>query len=86
MMPEMDGWELCRILRRNEEKEIRDTGILVLTARAMEEDRIYGLRIGADDYLTKPFSVGELTARVDKLVARRRDRDRRAASLSQDPN
>ena len=41
--------------------------ILMLTARAMEEDRVYGLQIGADDYLTKPFSVNELILRVEKL-------------------
>ena len=60
MMPDLDGWELCRLVRRSQTKEIKDMGILMLTARAMPEDRVYGLEIGADDYLTKPFSLNEL--------------------------
>ena len=68
MMPELDGWELCRLVRRSQTKEINDMGILMLTARAMPEDRVYGLEIGADDYLTKPFSLSELILRVEKLA------------------
>ena len=72
MMPDLDGWELCRMIRRNEGEEIRGIGILMLTARAMPEDRVYGLEIGADDYLTKPFSLNELILRVEKLLERKR--------------
>jgi signal transduction histidine kinase/predicted metal-dependent phosphoesterase TrpH len=72
MMPELDGWELCRLVRRSQTKEINDMGILMLTARAMPEDRIYGLEIGADDYLTKPFSLNELILRVEKLAEKRK--------------
>jgi signal transduction histidine kinase/predicted metal-dependent phosphoesterase TrpH len=72
MMPDLDGWELCRLVRRSQTKEINDIGILMLSARAMPEDRVYGLEIGADDYLTKPFSLGELILRVEKLAGKRK--------------
>jgi len=72
MMPDLDGWELCRLVRRSQTKEINEMGVLMLTARAMPEDRVYGLEIGADDYLTKPFSLGELMLRVEKLAGKRK--------------
>ena len=72
MMPDLDGWELCRLVRRSQTKEINDMGILMLSARAMPEDRVYGLEIGADDYLTKPFSLSELVLRVEKLARKRK--------------
>jgi signal transduction histidine kinase/predicted metal-dependent phosphoesterase TrpH len=72
MMPDLDGWELCRLVRRSQAKEINEMGILMLTARAMPEDRVYGLEIGADDYLTKPFSLSELILRVEKLAGKRK--------------
>lgn len=65
MLPGIDGLEVCRILRR----EMR-TPILMLTARAEEIDRVLGLELGADDYLTKPFSLRELLARVKALLRR----------------
>jgi len=72
MMPELDGWELCRIIRQNDNEPIKGMSILMLSARAMPEDRIHGLEIGADDYLTKPFSVNELILRVRKLMEKRK--------------
>jgi DNA-binding response OmpR family regulator len=65
MLPGIDGLEVCRILR----KEMQ-TPILMLTARAEEIDRVLGLELGADDYLTKPFSLRELMARVKALLRR----------------
>jgi DNA-binding response OmpR family regulator len=65
MLPGMDGFEVCRILR----KEI-STPILMLTARDDEIDRVVGLEVGADDYLTKPFSMRELLARVKAMLRR----------------
>ena len=65
MMPEMDGWEFMRHLRRE-----RDTPVIMLTARVDENDRIAGLEMGADDYLTKPFSPRELMARVRAVLRR----------------
>lgn len=72
MLPGMNGMELCRRLRR--EKQTRKTPIIMLTAKTSETDRIAGLDVGADDYLTKPFSVRELLARV-RAVLRRVDDD-----------
>jgi DNA-binding response OmpR family regulator len=59
MLPDIDGFEVCRILRRE-----MNVPILMLTARADEVDKVVGLEVGADDYLTKPFSMRELLARV----------------------
>jgi DNA-binding response OmpR family regulator len=68
MLPEVSGYEICRKLR----DEGRDTPILMLTARGEEADRVLGLDLGADDYVTKPFSIRELLARVRALVRRHR--------------
>src|SRR5919112_3613749 len=70
MLPGMSGQELCRRLRR--ERATRRTPIIMLTARAGEADRVAGLDLGAEDYITKPFSVKELMARV-RAVLRRAD-------------
>jgi len=68
MLPGMDGAELCRRLRR--EPQTRRTPIIMLTARTGEADRVMGLDLGADDYITKPFSVRELLARVRAVLRR----------------
>jgi DNA-binding response OmpR family regulator len=65
MLPEMDGLTVCRVLRQTSQ-----TPILILTARTGEMDKIVGLENGADDYLTKPFSLGELQARIRALLRR----------------
>jgi two-component system alkaline phosphatase synthesis response regulator PhoP len=66
MLPRLDGLTVCRRLR---ERHL-DTPILMLTARNLEQDKVAGLRIGADDYLTKPFSVAELLARTEAILRR----------------
>lgn len=68
MMPQPDGLEVCRRLRA--ESRWRHIPIIMLTARSDEVDKILGLELGADDYLTKPFSVKELAARVKALIRR----------------
>lgn len=68
MLPRLDGFSVCRMLRKES-----TIPILMLTARQDEVDRIAGLELGADDYLTKPFSVGELLARI-RAILRRSDR------------
>ena len=68
MLPRLDGFSVCRMLRKES-----SIPILMLTARQDEVDRIAGLELGADDYLTKPFSVGELLARI-RAILRRSDR------------
>jgi DNA-binding response OmpR family regulator len=65
MLPGFDGFEVCRRVRRD-----RITPILMLTAKATELDKVLGLELGADDYLTKPFSMRELQARVGALLRR----------------
>lgn len=68
MLPEVDGLEVCKILRRD--PNTAAIPILMLTARAAEMDRVLGLELGADDYVTKPFSPRELVLRIKKLLAR----------------
>ena len=66
MVPEIDGFEVCRRIRANN----KQMGIIMLTARTQEMDKVTGLMTGADDYVTKPFSPAELTARIDALYRR----------------
>ncbi|MBI2369981.1 MAG: response regulator transcription factor [Deltaproteobacteria bacterium] len=66
MMPEMSGWDVCRALRQ---KGV-DVPVIMLTARGEEVDRVLGLELGADDYVTKPFSLRELLARVRAVLRR----------------
>jgi len=84
MLPRLDGFEICRILRQE-----TSVPILMLTARTEEVDKVVGLEVGADDYLTKPFSMRELVARVKALLRRvrlvreeMREQAREAASQS----
>ena len=66
MLPDMDGFEVCRRIRAGNTK----IGIIMLTARSQEMDKVTGFMTGADDYVTKPFSPSELTARIDALYRR----------------
>ena len=70
MLPHVSGIEICRQLRRK--PETRDLPVIMLTARGEEADRIRGLQVGADDYVTKPFSPNELIARVRAVLRRTR--------------
>jgi DNA-binding response OmpR family regulator len=65
MMPQMDGWETCQRIR-----EMSTVPIIMLTARGQETDRVMGLKLGADDYICKPFSLKELEARVEAILRR----------------
>lgn len=65
MLPKLDGFQVCQLLRRE-----TDTPIIMLTAKGEETDRVVGLELGADDYVTKPFSMRELLARVRALLRR----------------
>ena len=69
MLPDMNGYQVCEQIRRQK----INTPIIMLTAKAQDYDKIRGLEVGADDYLTKPFSVGELLARVMALLRRSLD-------------
>ena len=70
MLPEIDGMELCKLIKSDPEQAVRRLPVVMLTARSEEIDKVLGLELGADDYITKPFSTRELVARV-KAVLRR---------------
>lgn len=78
MMPGMDGWEVCNRIR-----ELADTPIILLTAKKSEVDKLRGFRLGVDDYVTKPFSLAELTARIGAVLTRAAPRIEMDASLIQ---
>jgi DNA-binding response OmpR family regulator len=84
MLPKLNGYELCRAVRAR----ALDVPIVMLTARGQEEDIVLGLNSGADDYVTKPFSIRELTARVNAFLRRRnsaRENVRRFGDFVLDP-
>jgi two-component system alkaline phosphatase synthesis response regulator PhoP len=68
MVPEMNGWEVCRRLKQD--AELRGTPVIIVTGRAEEGDKVLGFEMGADDYVTKPFSPRELVARVRAVMRR----------------
>jgi two-component system OmpR family response regulator/two-component system alkaline phosphatase synthesis response regulator PhoP len=80
MLPQLDGVTVCRAIRRDSPNA--DTPILMLTARREESDKVLGLDSGADDYLTKPFGIRELMARVRALLRRGHARQARAADAT----
>ena len=65
MMPVMDGWQVCQAIRAN-----HDTPVIMLTAKSETDDKIAGLRAGADDYITKPFEMREVLARIEAVLRR----------------
>jgi DNA-binding response OmpR family regulator len=65
-LPKIDGFEVCRRLNRDQSL----TGIIILTARTQKDDKVQGLRLGADDYITKPFALDELLARIHAVLRR----------------
>ena len=75
MLPQMDGFEVCRRVR-----EVSDTPIIMLTAREEETDKVTGLELGADDYMTKPFSHAELLMRIKANIRRYHGEMRSGAS------
>ena len=79
MLPEVDGLEVCKILRRD--PNTAAIPIIMLTARAAEMDRVLGLELGADDYVTKPFSPRELLLRIKKLLVRAQSSEDTSAEL-----
>ena len=81
MLPGLDGLEICKAIRSNK----KPTPILMLTARSEELDKVLGLELGADDYLTKPFSVRELIARIKALFRRMEMESNRSSAQAQQP-
>jgi two-component system phosphate regulon response regulator PhoB len=82
MLPDMPGTEVCRRMRQD--PRLQDLGVLMLTARSGEDDRVEGFEVGADDYVTKPYSPREVVLRVRALA--RRIGERRAAKSSAEPS
>lgn len=78
MLPEIDGFDICKEIRKD--KDIEKISIIMLTAKGEEFDKILGLELGADDYITKPFSIRELMARI-KAVLRRNKKDDKSRIL-----
>lgn len=68
MLPDIDGLQICKMIRLNE--DTRDIPVIMITAKSEEDDKIKGLTIGADDYITKPFSLKELEARIQTVLRR----------------
>ncbi len=81
MMPEMDGWETCRRLR-----ELSDVPVIMLTAKVNEDDVVRGFRLGADDYVKKPFSLQELEERIRAVLKRSSGNDKEANTIYDDGN
>ena len=81
MLPGIDGFEVCRRIRAGNSR----IGIIMLTARSQEMDKVTGLMTGADDYVTKPFSPAELTARVDALMRRSGPAEETPDAIRRDP-
>jgi DNA-binding response OmpR family regulator len=82
-LPRVDGLEVCRRLRASADGRLRTVPVLLCSARGDEVDRVVGLEVGADDYVTKPFSVRELLARVKALLGRARRAAERAAGRAE---
>jgi DNA-binding response OmpR family regulator len=80
-LPGLSGYEICRTLQRD--PQTRDISIVMLTARASESDKVLGLELGADDYITKPFGIRELVARV-RSVMRRSEADNKPVEVFDD--
>jgi two-component system alkaline phosphatase synthesis response regulator PhoP len=78
MLPKMNGLDVCKAIRRN--PETANLPIIMLTAKGEEIDKIIGLEIGADDYITKPFSVKELIARVRSILRRMQDVEKKTGN------
>ncbi|MDZ4406733.1 response regulator transcription factor [Bacillus cereus] len=81
MLPGIDGFRVCKKIRKNNE----NIGIIILTARVQEKDQVYGLTIGADDYIKKPFSILELVARVQSLLRRIKENKKDMKSIHSGP-
>ena len=79
MLPEIDGLEVCKLLRRD--PATAGIPIIMLTAKATEIDRVLGLELGADDYITKPFSPRELVLRIRKILQRREAKDEKQETM-----
>jgi two-component system, sensor histidine kinase and response regulator len=81
MLPGMDGWQICRIVRNHEREDISEIPIIMLTALGSAKEKLKGIEMGADDYIPKPFSVKEVLLKVDRLIAREMKKRRLGAAV-----
>jgi signal transduction histidine kinase len=81
LLPDLDGWEVCRLLRRHHDRELASTPVVMLTALDSLDDRLRGLELGADAYLSKPYALREVMLRVRQLLAKRRERSALMAEM-----
>jgi DNA-binding response OmpR family regulator len=72
-LPELDGWEVCRLVRKIPDHRLASTPIMMLSALATNQDRDQGLRLGANDYITKPYSLKEIVLRANNLINRHKN-------------
>lgn len=72
MLPELDGWEVCRLIRKIPDRSLAGTPIIMLSALHATENRAHGLKLGANDYIPKPYSLKEIFQRSLKLIAQHR--------------
>ena len=70
LLPGVDGWQICKIVRNHEQEGISEIPIIMLTALGSNEDKLKGIEIGADDYIPKPFSIKEVMCKVDRLMGK----------------
>lgn len=82
LLPDLDGWEICRLIRGHHDAGLAATPIIMLTALGSLDDRLRGLELGADAYLAKPYSVKEVTLQARNLLDRRRERQRLADGMA----
>ena len=68
MLPDLNGWDICKLIRSHEDEEISETPIIMLTALGSPEDKIRGLELGADDYIPKPFVIKEVLLKVGRMI------------------
>ena len=84
MLPDLNGWEICRLIREHDDIDVASTPIVMLTALGSESDRERGTKLGADAYLTKPYSLKELVSLAETIISNHRSRFRvRTQSLSE---
>jgi len=83
MLPDIDGWEICRMVRSHPEAEIAEVPIIMLTAMGTQKDRVRGIELGADIYLSKPYSIKEVLLYSRQLIDRRRKEHRLERELNQ---
>jgi DNA-binding response OmpR family regulator len=85
-LPELDGWEVCRLVRKIPDNDLASTPIMMLSALATNRDRDQGLKLGADDYITKPYSLKEIVLKANNLIDRHQANNKKERSPTSPPS